>query len=122
VTFTPSPFGVNISPEGTYAYDLDIRIDGLKQPKSGVYVAWVTTPNLKKVIRVGVLGTSNSIDGRVSWNNFLVVISLEDADNSDQDRWKGPIAFRGLSRSGLMHTSAGHGPFDQEPCASYGYE
>jgi len=26
-----------------------------------------------------------------------------------------------VSRSGLMHTMAGHGAFQQENCAAYGY-
>jgi hypothetical protein len=29
--------------------------------------------------------------------------------------------MRGMSRSGMMHTMAGHGPFQQENCARYGY-
>lgn len=122
VTFAASPFGVNISPEGAYVYDLSIRIKGLKKPAAGVYVAWLTLPNLSKIVRLGPLDDLNSIDGRVRWNKFLVVISLEESDDPDQTRWQGPIAFRGLSRSGLMHTMAGHGPFDQEPCSSFGFE
>ena len=35
--------------------------------------------------------------------------------------WTGPVVSRGMSRSGLMHTMAGHGPFETEPCAVYGY-
>ena len=122
VTFAQSPYGVSISPEGTYVYDLDIEISGLKPPKSGVYVTWITLPNLSEDVRLGSLGASNTITGRVDWNKFLVVVSLEESDDPDQARWQGPIAFRGLSRSGLMHTMAGHGPFDSEPCAAYGYE
>lgn len=122
VTFAESPYGVNISPEGTYVYDLSIEVERLKKPTSGVYVVWLTLPNLSEVIRLGALDESNSIEGVVDWNKFLVVISLEESDDPDQARWQGPIALRGLSRSGLMHTMAGHGPFDQEPCASFGYE
>jgi hypothetical protein len=29
--------------------------------------------------------------------------------------------MRGMSRSGRMHTLAGHGPFEAEPCAKYGF-
>ena len=36
--------------------------------------------------------------------------------------WTGPIVIRGMSRSGMMHTMAGHGPFEEENCAAYGYE
>ena len=113
----PPPCG-----SGTYVYDLAIEIEGLKPPAEGIYVAWLTLPNLSEVVRLGSLDELNSIEGRVHWNKFLVVISLEESDDPDQARWKGPIAFRGLSRSGLMHTMAGHGPFDQEPCSSFGFE
>ncbi|MFV1981240.1 MAG: hypothetical protein ACC655_08820, partial [Rhodothermia bacterium] len=122
VTFAASPYGVNISPEGTYVYDLSIEVEGLKKPTEGVYVAWLTRPDLSEVVRLGPLDELDLVEGRVHWNKFLVVISLEESDDSDQERWQGPIAFRGLSRSGLMHTMAGHGPFDQEPCASFGFE
>ena len=122
VTFAPSPYGIHISPNGTYVYDVSIKIDQLRSPDDGLYVAWLTTPDLEEVIRLGPLGESGSIEGRVDWNKFLVVVTLEEADDPDQERWAGPVALRGLSRSGLMHTMAGHGPFDQEPCAFYGYE
>jgi len=36
--------------------------------------------------------------------------------------WTGPVVMRGMSRSGLMHTMAGHGAFEQENCAAYGYD
>ncbi|MGD2070011.1 MAG: hypothetical protein PVI57_15165, partial [Gemmatimonadota bacterium] len=59
--------------------------------------------------------------GRVEWNKFLVVITLETVDDPSADAWSGPIALRGMSRSGKMHTMAGHGPFQQENCAAFGY-
>ena len=52
---------------------------------------------------------------------ILVVITLEAGDDPSAQRWSGPIAFRGMSRSGLMHTMAGHGALQQENCAAYGY-
>ncbi|HZD06335.1 MAG TPA: hypothetical protein VE173_15600, partial [Longimicrobiales bacterium] len=60
--------------------------------------------------------------GRSSWNKFLVVVTLEPTDGSDASTWSGPIVLRGMSRSGAMHTMAGHGPFQQEKCAAYGYD
>ena len=55
------------------------------------------------------------------WNKFLVFVTLEPAEATGEARWQGPVVMRGLSRSGLMHTMAGHGPYEQEPCAVYGY-
>jgi len=121
LTYASSPFGVAISPTGTYVYDLDIQIEKLSTRKNGVYAVWVTTPDLDQTRRLGVLDATMRLRGQVDWNKFLVVISLEKEDNPDAASWAGPIVLRGMSRSGLMHTMAGHGPFQQEPCAVYGF-
>ncbi|WP_412067548.1 hypothetical protein [Rubrivirga sp. IMCC43871] len=121
VTFRPSPFGVALSATGTYVYDLAITVENLAPALNGAYVAWATTPDLSTVERLGTLDDSHQIGGRVEWNKFLVVVSLE-ADPEAVERWSGPIVLRGMSRSGMMHTMAGHGPFETEPCAVYGYQ
>jgi len=121
VTFRPSPFGIALSATGEYAYNLSISIDELAPARGGAYVVWVTTPNLDHVVRLGTLDDTHRIQGQVEWNKFLVVISHE--ENPDAvERWSGPIVLRGMSRSGMMHTMAGHGPFASEPCAVYGYQ
>ena len=121
VSYQSSPFGISLTQEGTYIYDLSIEIEGLKPPRKGVYVAWVTTPDLKNVRLVGVLDESMRLKDQIDWNKFLVVISLEAGPHQVGERWNGPIVLRGLSKSGFMHTMAGHGPFEDEPCAIYGY-
>ena len=120
VTFRSSPFGIALAPTGEYVYDLTIAIDGLAEAREGAYVVWVTTPDLSRVERIGTLDGTHRVAGEVGWNKFLVVVSLEENPEA-VERWSGPIVLRGMSRSGLMHTMAGHGPFDSEPCASYGY-
>ena len=120
VTFRTSPFGVALSPTGEYVYDLAIAIDDLAPAPTGAYVVWVTTRDLGQVVKVGMLDDTHRIRGEVAWNKFLVVVSLED-DPDAAERWTGPIVLRGMSRSGRMHTMAGHGPFASEPCATYGY-
>ncbi len=121
VTFSPSPFGIAVSPKGNYLYDLAISIDNIRPAPEGVYVAWVSSPNLDQVTRLGVLDDAMTIEGKVSLNKFLVIITLEPTDDAQSQRWQGPVVLRGMSRSGLMHTMAGHGPFQQEPCATFGY-
>lgn len=121
VTFAPSPFGIAISPEGSYIYTLDISVDNLKTHPNGVYAVWASTNDLKEVKSLGVLDDQMQAKGTVEWNKFLVIITLEPSADTLGDSWTGPVVFRGLSRSGLMHTMAGHGPFQQEPCATYGY-
>ena len=121
VTFTKSPFGVAISDTGNYVYDLSITIDNLRAPRDGVYVGWVSTPDIDRIKRLGPLNEEMRLHGQVQWNKFLVIISLEEKTNEGAERWQGPIVLRGMSRSGRMHTMAGHGPFQAEPCVVYGY-
>ncbi len=119
--FSDSPFGVSLGADGSYRHLLDIRVARLAPAREGRYVAWVTTPSLDRAERLGVLDEDHRIQGPVKWNKFIAVISWEADEATDQDRWQGPIVMRGMSRSGKMHTMAGHGPFEQEKCATYGY-
>ncbi len=121
VFYADSPFGVSIAPDGSYVQRLEIRIDGLEPARGGAYVVWVTTPSLDRVELLGTLDGDHRLSGHVLWNKFLVVISLEPELESPGPRWSGPIVLRGMSRSGLMHTLAGHGPFEQENCVAFGY-
>lgn len=120
VTFTASPFGVSVAPDGSYSYDVHVALDGLPEAPRGGWVAWVTTTQVDRIERLGPL-EDGQITGSVGWNKFLVVVTLEDDPSAEAERWSGPIAFRGMSRSGKMHTMAGHGPFQEERCATYGY-
>jgi len=122
MTFQSSPFGIAVGSGGHYRYDLKGRIDGLKPPRSGVYVVWLSTPNLDQVRMIGKLDNLRSFEAQVDWQKFLVIVTLEESFDPNQTRWKGPVALRGLSRSGRMHTMAGHGPFQAEPCAFFGYK
>jgi hypothetical protein len=120
VTFAPSPFAVSVAADGSYDYDVHVRLDDLPEPPRGGYVAWVTTTQVDRIERLGAL-EDGQVTGQVRWNKFLVVVTLEDEPEAEAERWSGPIAFRGMSRSGKMHTMAGHGPFEEERCATYGY-
>jgi hypothetical protein len=121
VTFAPSPFGISVSSEGSYVYKLDVSVENLQPPPNGVYAVWASTHDLTEIKPLGVLDANMQAKGTVDWNKFLVIITLEPSADTLGDSWTGPVVFRGLSRSGLMHTMAGHGPFQQEPCATYGY-
>lgn len=121
VSYAASPFGISLAEDGSYALDLSIGVKRLAPARTGTYVAWLTRPALSEVVRLGPLDAEHRITGSTAWNKFLVVISLEPDRATPGDRWTGPIVLRGMSRSGKMHTMAGHGPFQSEPCATFGY-
>lgn len=116
-----SPFPVALTDDGSYVYDVSVRIERMKQPAAGRLVAWVTTPDLDRVERIGALDEHMSAVGTVSWNKFIVVVTLEPEDGTEGEAWTGPVVFRGMSRSGAMHTMLGHGALQQENCTSYGF-
>lgn len=122
VNFAKSPFGISLSEDGSYLYDFTLRFERLRPARSGTYVVWATTPELDQVTLAGEMTDPATFSGKVAWNKFLVVVTLESAFDPGATTWSGPIVTRGMSRSGMMHTMAGHGPFEQENCAAYGYE
>ena len=109
-----SPTGVGVTADGSYRYDLQVRVEGLR-PRDGVHhVAWVATPELDRHVRLGVLGEDGRVRGQVSWNKFLVFVTAE--SRPDPEAWSQRILLSATSPSGRMHTMAGHGPFSGEPC------
>ncbi len=122
VAFSASPFGVALGEDGSYEYDFALRFERLRLPPQGVFVVWTATPALDQVAVAGPLEDPGIFKGSVAWNKFLVVITLEPEFDPGATAWTGPVVVRGMSRSGMMHTMAGHGAFEQENCAAYGYE
>lgn len=121
VRFPASPFDVALSGEGSFHRRLEVDLSGLRAPRRGGYVVWITPPELEPVHRLGVVGSDGPVRGETAFPKFLVVVTLEEDPDDGAGRWSGPVVFRGMSRSGYMHTMAGHGPFQQEPCAKYGF-
>ena len=121
VTYAASPFGVSISPNGSYRMNIDIQVDNVRLEEGKELVAWITTPNLDRIVAFGALDADGQVSGQTDFNKFLLVVTLEPAGQKPGAMWTGPVVVRGMSRSGLMHTMAGHGPFETEPCAVYGY-
>jgi hypothetical protein len=122
VTFPHTPWGVALTEDGSYRYDFTVRFQRLNPPRTGAYVVWLTTTTLDEIVLSGELIDPAQYSGRVAWNKFLVVVTHEPAFDPEATSWTGPVVIRGMSRSGMMHTMAGHGPFQQENCAAYGYE
>ena len=122
VAFAHSPYGVALGEDGSYRYDFTVRFERLGPARGGTYVVWTTTPELDRIALAGELTDPAGFSGHVAWNKFLVVVTLEPAFDPHATIWTGPIVIRGMSRSGMMHTMAGHGPFEEKNCAAYGYE
>ena len=122
VAFSQSPYGIALGTDGSYRYDFTVRFERLGPARGGTYVVWTTTPELDQVALAGELTDPAGFSGKVAWNKFLVVVTLEPAFDPDAAMWTGPIVIRGMSRSGMMHTMAGHGPFEEKNCAAYGYD
>lgn len=121
VTFVDSPFDVALADDGTFHRRVRVDLSSVGPPPSGGYVVWAAPPDLDRIVKLGSLGEKGGLISEVSFPKFLLVVSLEDDPDGVTGRWSGPIAFRGMSRSGFMHSMAGHGPFQGEPCANYGF-
>ncbi len=122
-TFAQSPFGIALTVDGRYIYDVQIKVEGLRGPPATEYTVWVAPPNLSPIVRLGVLDEHLELSGQVGLNKLIMFVTAErpgswDPDNGDKggNAWKGPILMQGISRSGMMHSAAGHGPFEVENC------
>jgi len=106
-----SPYGVTVSADGRYVTDLRVVLEGLRPYADASYVVWATTPNLDEIAKLGVVdGSGGRVEGTVSWNQFLVFVTVE--PDPAVERWTGAIVFTAMSPSGKMHTKAGHGVFE----------
>jgi len=122
--FGVSPFGVDLSEDGSYEQCLKVTAPALPAPGEGrEYVVWVATPTLDRTARIGRVGEEGTALGTVRWNKFLVIVTLEpvgvgepsvEGPAGGDSRWTGPIVMRGRARSGMMHSLIGHDPFNPE--------
>ena len=107
-----SPFAVAVTRDGRLIYDLDITVHDLP-PVSylGSYVgyeAWLATPNLDVVRRLGTIRNDSTLHADADWNKFTVIVSAEPARAGQ--KWSGAIVLVGRSPSSLMQNFADH-PF-----------
>ncbi|MEJ2152301.1 MAG: multicopper oxidase domain-containing protein, partial [Gemmatimonadota bacterium] len=94
-----SPFGLAVAADGQPRYELDVLIDGLPDPgeRKTAFVAWVTTPLLDPMIRLGDVNNGRHALGSVEFNKFIVMITAE--TDPVGVRPAGPIVLRGSSPS-----------------------
>ncbi|MGH9259976.1 MAG: multicopper oxidase family protein, partial [Acidimicrobiales bacterium] len=99
-----SPFATAVTRDGVLVYDLTVTLAGLPAPATlgpyAAYVAWVTTPNLEPMERLGAVTNGRTALGPVAFNKFLVLVSAE--ASPDVAVRRGPLVLRGGSPSLLM--------------------
>ena len=109
-----SPFGIALTADGHVKYDLEVTVRGLRETSTGVYVAWITTPELDRTEKLGSVMASGTYTYRVStMNKFILLISLEASE--DVEKRSGPTLLRGVSPSGLMQNMESHELFSTMP-------
>ncbi len=99
-----SPFGIAVTRDGVVVYDLAVTLAGLPRPETlGPYtsfVAWVTTPDLTPMVKLGAVTNGSTALGTVALNKFLILISAEASAEVTERR--GKLVLRGTSPSMLM--------------------
>ncbi len=105
----PSPFGIALSPDGHFLFDVELTVTGLPKPSSwgpySSYVAWATTENLDIARRLGEVTGGKPITARVDYHKFILLVTAE-AD-AEGDHWQGPVVLRGLSASMFLDNFSG---------------
>jgi FtsP/CotA-like multicopper oxidase with cupredoxin domain len=102
----PSPFGANVTRDGTIAYAPVFRGEGLPAPAqydSGarVWVAWITTPAMHPSMKLGVVDNGTAtLAPRIDWTRFFVLVTAEKSDTVSAP--DGKVALRGFSASWRM--------------------
>lgn len=96
-----SPFDVALTPEGSQRYAVTLDLAGLPAPSSlgayGVYVAWVASPSLDPIRKLGEVRNGRTALGEVEWDKFLIFVTAErDAAVTSQ---QGRLVLRGFSPS-----------------------
>jgi hypothetical protein len=112
-----SPFGVAVTEQGHLVYDLKVQLSGLRAPSmfgAGAYVAWIATPDLARLEKLGSLDVDGLLEARVStMNKFIFLVTAE--ASADVSERSGPIVARGVSPSGLLQSFGQHELFNNMP-------
>lgn len=106
-----SPFGIAVDRDGFLVYDLRLATDRLVDPSRlgpyATYVAWIASPDLDRIEKLGDLAEGGRLTARVaSWNKFLVLVTAE--PGADVPRRTGPVVLQGRSPSGFMASFQSH--------------
>ncbi|MBM3806809.1 MAG: multicopper oxidase family protein [Acidimicrobiia bacterium] len=99
-----TPFGLAVTPAGEPQHDVRLTLRDLPPPATlgafTAYVAWVTTPQMFPVQRLGEVGNGQFTFGRVHFDRFIVLVTAEPAATAATQR--GRVVLRGTSASMRM--------------------
>lgn len=117
LVFATSPFGVAVTQDGRASYDVQITASGLPDPSTlgeyHAYVAWATSTDLAKWVRLGAVQNGTATVGRAEMNKFLLVITAE-LDSASATH-AGPTVLHGTSPSGWLQSFLSHPLFRGVP-------
>jgi suppressor of ftsI len=100
----PDPFDLSVGADGSPRFRLVFNISGLPDPARlgafTTYVAWLTTPVLSPMVRLGPLANGETELGVADFNKFLILVTAE--PSADGTERRGKIVLRGGSPSTRM--------------------
>jgi hypothetical protein len=112
-----TPFGIAVTPDGFLAYDLELKVDGLRPARAigaATYSVWMTTPELDRFEKLGNMEESGVFRVPVTGMNKFILIITAESDETATKR-AGPVMLRGVSPSGLLTAFGTHELFSTMP-------
>jgi FtsP/CotA-like multicopper oxidase with cupredoxin domain len=95
------PFTVDVTADGHLRYTPAISVSGLPSPSSlgryAAYVAWVASPTLDVVQRLGVVSNGRTVLPAIALDKFHIFITAE--SSPDAGEMNGRMVLRGMSPS-----------------------
>ncbi|MBW3552280.1 MAG: multicopper oxidase family protein [Gemmatimonadetes bacterium] len=100
--WAPSPFVLAVTADGRPRYTPVVRIDGLPDPATlgaeyRTYVAWVASPTMSIMERLGEVGNGETTLPVVDLDKFMILVSAE--PSADITERTGRLVLRGFSPS-----------------------
>jgi len=110
LVWAASPFGIAVTADGRAKYDVQVIAAGLRGADSAgtavVYVAWATSTDLTRWVRLGTVSNGTTTVGHADMNKFLFVITAE--RDSTTRTHAGPTVLHGTSPSGWLQSFLSH--------------
>ena len=97
----PGPFTVDVTADGHLRYTPTLTLEGLGPPASlgkfAAYVAWVASPAMERIERLGVVTNGRTVLPPVTLDKFFILITAE--ASAVPREMRGRMVLRGMSPS-----------------------